>query len=144
MPKQLTQTEEDVDLALFGRRSWRRLDSQFLIVGREENHDPLIRGLFERVAAWVEGGNPKVHSKRLIGVTTRKCANCPVREATTMLAHSAIRAETRFSRSPKATVYRKALFRDRNQPIKQELFTLVPRPDALRVSSSRSIGANSR
>ena len=39
------------------------------------------------------------------------------------------------------TVYRKALFRDRNQPIKQELFTLEPRPDALRVSSSRSIGA---
>ena len=29
----------------------------------------------------------------LLGVTTRKCANCPVREATAMLSRSAIRAE---------------------------------------------------
>ena len=29
-------------------------------------------------------------------------------------------------------VYRKALFRDRNQTIKRTLFTLEPRPDALR------------
>jgi hypothetical protein len=67
-------------------------------------------------------------------VTTRKCANCPVREATAVLAGSAIRAETRFSRCPKAakaTVYRKAVFRDRNQTIKRTLFTVERRPDAL-------------
>jgi hypothetical protein len=39
-------------------------------------------------------------SSRLGGVTTRKCANCPAREAAAMLARSAIRAETRFSRCP--------------------------------------------
>ena len=32
----------------------------------------------------------------------------------------------------KVAVYRKALFRDRNQTIKRTLFTLEPRPDALR------------
>jgi len=67
------------------------------------------------------------------GVTTRKCANRRVREATAVLAGSAIRAETRFSRCPKAaktTVYRKAVFRDRNQTIKRTLFTLERRPDA--------------
>ena len=32
------------------------------------------------------------------GVTTRKCANCSVREVTAMLARSAIRAETQLSR----------------------------------------------
>jgi hypothetical protein len=56
---------------------------------------------------------PENHHFRLIGVTTRKCANCPVREAVAMLARSAIGAETRFSRCLKAAVYRKALFRDR-------------------------------
>ena len=68
-----------------------------------------------------------------LGVTTRKCANCPVREAAAMLARSAIRAETQFSRCPKAakpTVFRKALFRDRNQTIKRTLFTFERRPDA--------------
>ena len=83
-----------------------------------------------------------------IGVTTRKCRNCPVREATAMLASSVIPAETRFSRCPKAAkaaVYRKVLFRDRNQISKRTLFTLKRRPDALRaVFSTRSIGANSR
>ena len=49
-----------------------------------------------------------------------------------------------FSRCPKATVYRKALFRDRNQAIKRTLFTLERRPEAPAVSFTRSIGANSR
>jgi hypothetical protein len=52
-----------------------------------------------------------------------------------MLERSVIRAETRFSRCPEAakvTVYRKALFRDRNQTIKPTPFTLERRPDALR------------
>jgi hypothetical protein len=66
------------------------------------------------------------------GVTTRKCANCPVREATAMLARSAIGAETRFSRCLKAAVYRKALFPDRNQAIKRTFFTVERRPDAPR------------
>jgi hypothetical protein len=44
----------------------------------------------------------------------------------------------------KVVVYRKTLFRDRNQTIMRTLFTLEPRPDALRGVSSRSIGANSR
>ena len=68
-------------------------------------------------------------------MTTRKCANCPAREAAAMLARSAIRAGTRFSRCPgggKMAVYRKDLFRDQNQTIKLTLFTLQRRPDALR------------
>jgi hypothetical protein len=65
-------------------------------------------------------------------VTTRKCQNCPAYEAPPALGRSAVRAGTRFSRRPeaaKATVYRKALFCDRNQIIKWALFALERRPD---------------
>src|SRR5262249_34856287 len=76
--------------------------------------------------------------------TTRKCTNCPAREAAgDGRALSNLSWNTIFKvprRWQSWAAYRKALFRDRNQPIKQELFTLEPRPDALRVSSSRSIG----
>jgi hypothetical protein len=66
------------------------------------------------------------------GVTTRKCANCPVRDAAAMLARSAIHDFKGASEVAKVAVYRKALFRDRDQTIKRTLFTLAPRPDALR------------
>src|SRR4029077_20700198 len=36
------------------------------------------------------------HLENRTGVKTRKCVNCPVREATAMLARSAIGAETAF------------------------------------------------
>jgi hypothetical protein len=52
-----------------------------------------------------------------------------------MLARSAIELEHDFqgaSEVAKVAVYRKALFRDRNQTIKRTLFTLAPRSDALR------------
>ena len=71
----------------------------------------------------------------LIGMTTRKCANCPAREASAMVARSPIRAGTRFSRCSDAanvTVHRKALFRARNQTNKRALFTLELRPNAIR------------
>jgi hypothetical protein len=88
-------------------------------------HEPDLSPLFERSCRDLAANQ--------FGVTTRKCANCPVREAAAMLARSAIRGETQFSSCPKAakpTVFRKALFRDRNQTIKRTLFTLERRPDA--------------
>jgi hypothetical protein len=59
------------------------------------------------------------------GVTTRKCANCPVGEAPLMLQRSAIPDETRFSRCPKAIAQKKLCFFDRNQVIRRTLFTLI-------------------
>jgi hypothetical protein len=69
-----------------------------------------------------------------MGVATRKCANCPVREAAAMLAQQ-FELEHDFQGAPEAakvTAYRKVLFRDRNQTIKRMLFSLERRPDALR------------
>jgi len=60
---------------------------------------------------------------------------------------SAIRAETRFSRCPKAakaTIHRKTLFRDRNQTINRTLFTMERRPDALRGCAVPQIQINNR
>jgi hypothetical protein len=84
--------------------------------------------------------------QRLDGLTTRKCQNCPAHEAPASLGRSALRAVTRVSRRPeaaKASVYRKALFRDRNRTIKRALFTLERPPDGPRVIFQRSSGANS-
>jgi hypothetical protein len=74
-------------------------------------------------------------SRCLSGVTTRKCADCPAREAAAMLCVQQFELEHDFqgaSEVAKVAVYRKALFRDRNQTRKHTLFTLEPRPDALR------------
>jgi hypothetical protein len=45
---------------------------------------------------------------------------------------------------PEGIVYRKALFRDRNQTTKRTLVTLEPADATRTASSTRSIGANSR
>ena len=80
-------------------------------------------------------------------MTTRKCANCPVREATAMLARSAIRARTRFSRclggGEGSSVQKSSVSRSQSgNQCRFSPWNDDQMPPA--VSFTRSIGANSR
>ena len=63
---------------------------------RSQTHDLGILVLAKAARGEAPGPDLQKH----LGVTTRKCQNCPVREAAAMLERSAIRAGTRFSRCP--------------------------------------------
>ena len=68
-------------------------------------------------------------------MTTRKCANCPLAKLRRCSRVQQFELEHDFqgaSEVAKVAVYRKALFRHRNQTRKRTLFTLKPRGDARR------------
>jgi hypothetical protein len=71
----------------------------YLGIRHEANHsDAGFRGLHFELPSFHRAAIPVEHHASQDGVTTRKCANCPVRQAKVMFARSAFRAETRFSR----------------------------------------------
>ena len=72
---------------------WSQRGAHLLLQIRTRVLDEEWENTFRR---WYPDFRPRAQAKK--GVRTRKCANCPAREAAAMLARSAIRAGTRFSR----------------------------------------------